>query len=566
MLDPRRVEQADTAALPAEPETIVEAPAARASGTDELAERVLGVESHRTKSAGLAVVLLAALVATFMLAFAPGPSLGTWLGAAYFGTLSIVTSTLFVLHRLGRYGDYASASIGVLSTLGVLYACAWIGVSSMATAPLPVLVFYFGLADSPLRRRAAFAAAALGYGALIVAVLLDWVPVTGIVAPEADARIGERGYIYEAVFVEVLIVITYLLARMSRSSTLSAMGMLERARVRIAQQNALLHEARAHFDRAFAGAREGRYSGQTIEGFRLGDVLGRGAMGEVYEALTEDEGPAVVKVMHALRAESEEDVQRFLREAEVTRALDTERVPAVLGWGQAADGAPFLAMERLRGSDLAAILRERGALPIADIDALVKHVAEGLEVAHAASVVHRDVKPQNLFRTTDRGWVILDFGISRVLASGNTLTGKMVLGTPSYMAPEQAVSSKVDHRADVFALGAVLYRALTGRPAFSAATPALTMFVVQSRQPARPGDLVPLTPDVEAVLALALAKDPDERFASARALAKAWTAARAGGLSTSLRERARRLLERHDWGARIEALSPAALDAARKGR
>lgn len=557
------MEQADTASLPVEPPTIVEAQLPGTAGPDALTARVLGAERRRTKSAGLVVVALGAAFAAWFLANAPDRSLGTWLGAGYFALLTLVTAGLFVVHQRGGYDDRASAVVGVLAAVGMLYATSWLGIGSMAAAPLTVLVFYFGLADSPLRRRAAFVTAAVGFGAIVLAVAVGALPPTGFLAPEPSAANPDRGYVFEGLFVELLILICYMLARLSRRSTLDAMGALERARVRIAQQNALLHEARANFDRAFSGARQGRYSGQELGGFTIGKVLGRGAMGEVYEAEDERGEPAAVKVLHALRAESEAHVTRFLREAEVTRSLDTPRVPAVRGSGRAPDGAPYLAMERLVGHDLAAVLRERGALPIAEIDALVHDVTEGLEAAHAASVVHRDVKPQNLFFSDDRGWVILDFGISRVLEEGHTLTGAAVLGTPSYMAPEQVLSSKVDQRADVFALGAVLYRALTGRPAFSAATPALTMFVVHSRQPARPGDLVPLSADVEAVLALALAKERDDRFSSAAELAIAWDAARRGALPASLRSHAAALLRRQPWGARIEALSPEALERAR---
>jgi serine/threonine-protein kinase len=200
--------------------------------------------------------------------------------------------------------------------------------------------------------------------------------------------------------------------------------------------------------------------------------------------------------------------------------------------------------------DLAADLRQRKSLPDKEVDALVREVCLALHAAHEADVVHRDIKPQNLFLTVEPrvAWKVLDFGVSTMASGSGTLTQGAAVGTPAYMAPEQAVGGKVDRRADVFSLGAVVYRALTGRPAFSGTSNAATVYAAVHFQPVRPGELVDVGPDIDAVLALALAKKPGLRLASARDFAETWSAARQGRLNDELRTAASRLLAVHPWG------------------
>ncbi len=519
------------------------------SSPDELVPRALGDEARRTTGVGLVAVVVCSAIATYFFSFAPEQSVSTQLAAAYFGACMVVAAVLFALHRRGAYGEKASTAVGVMATLGCLGACAYVGPASMAVVPLPLLVYYYGLVDSP-QRRAVSLVVVVGYAGLLLLTALSVVPILGLAAPSEAYAIPSRGYLFEVVFVELVLVVALVQARLSRRSTLRAFEALERARVKIAQRNALLEEARANLDRFVQGARVGRWSGRAIDGFEVGEVIGRGAMGEVYEATDPDGATCAIKVLHAKHVERQTMLDRFLREVEVTAALETPRTVRVLASGRAPDGSPFLAMERLIGDDLGSLLRGRDRLSVAEIDALTAEVCEGLEAAHRAGVVHRDVKPTNLFRGLDgRGWVILDFGVSRLLEPGNTITKDAVVGTPSYMAPEQVVSSRVGPAADVFALGAVLYRALTGRPAFSARSPAMTMFAVHHRQPVRPSALTPVSEAHEAVLALALAKDVEARLPSAAALADAWAAASRGQLPDALAERARRVLAAHPWGA-----------------
>src|SRR4029078_577887 len=133
-------------------------------------------------------------------------------------------------------------------------------------------------------------------------------------------------------------------------------------------------------------------------------------------------------------------------------------------------------------------------------------VGEALDRARAAGVVHRDLKPHNLFRCDDGTWKILDFGVALLGAPSGTLTRGAAIGTPAYMAPEQARGETVDHRADLYAFGAVLYRAITGRAPFAARDTPSLLYAVNHEMPLRPSALGPVSPAIEQFLALALAK------------------------------------------------------------
>jgi serine/threonine-protein kinase len=169
--------------------------------------------------------------------------------------------------------------------------------------------------------------------------------------------------------------------------------------------------------------------------------------------------------------------------------------------------------------------------------------------------VHRDVKPQNLFLAERAGgaqtWMVLDFGIARVADSSGTLTEGHVVGTPGYMSPEQALGQSGDARADLFALGAVVYRALTGSVPFTGEGMPQVLHAIAYASPIRPRELAPELPhDVERFLAIALAKRPADRFESAPQLAEAMRRAAEGKLPGSMRERAHALTAEFPWQTR----------------
>ena len=214
--------------------------------------------------------------------------------------------------------------------------------------------------------------------------------------------------------------------------------------------------------------------GDLVDGkYRVTRELGAGAMGVVviarHEALDVE---VAIKVVTAHGIEAGEAAQRFLREARAAAKLESEHVVRVTDLGRLPSGSPYMVMELLRGTDLAALLARTGPLPITEAVDCVIEVLEAVAEAHAAGIVHRDLKPSNLFRA-DRaaGTVmkVLDFGISKAAdAAGVSLTKThSMMGSPAYMSPEQILATKaVDARADVWSMGVVLYELLGGAPPF----------------------------------------------------------------------------------------------------
>jgi serine/threonine-protein kinase len=275
-------------------------------------------------------------------------------------------------------------------------------------------------------------------------------------------------------------------------------------------------------------------------------------MGEVYEAHPSSGTgtEAAVKLLHAGTLADPTSVARFIREAQVASKLDTPFVVRVLEVGTTQGEIPYLAMERLRGHDLAHQLRRQRRLKLHDAQIVADHVAQGLEAARVAGIVHRDLKPHNVFLAQDGRWKILDFGVSKSGGSG-TLTRGHVIGTPAYMAPEQARGEDTDHRADVYSLAAILYRSITGHPAFTGKDVPTTLYDVVYRVPTQPSLLHADVPgDVERVLALGLAKNAHDRIATAVELAGWFALAIRDGLSPDQRRRADDLIARHPWGTR----------------
>ena len=345
--------------------------------------------------------------------------------------------------------------------------------------------------------------------------------------------------------VQVVLLGTFLTARASRKSSLTTLGELERAVRLAAQREAVLEEAREELRRA-VGTGRGRFTDQLIGRFQLGDVIGRGAMGEVYEALdTASNEQVAVKMLGHTSLGDPQHVQRFLRELRTAVSIDSPNVVRVIDIGE--QPLPHLVMERLRGKDLATILRgKRAALSHDKVVDLVRQVGAGITAASAKGIVHRDIKPQNLF-LAGTTWKILDFGVARLQDATDTLTAGHVVGTPAYMAPEQARSATVDHRTDLYAVAAIAYRALTGHAPFSGGEVVDVLYRVVHTAPRRPSSLANLPLDLDLALAIGLAKRPSDRFATATALADALAAALAGKLDEQTRSRGRALVANGAW-------------------
>lgn len=264
--------------------------------------------------------------------------------------------------------------------------------------------------------------------------------------------------------------------------------------------------------------------GATLgESYTIVRVIGEGGMGRVYEAhhTRLHKKRYAVKMLHQELARQPDVVTRFQREAEAASALSHPNIVGVYDVNVTRDGRPFIVGELLEGVELGAYLDQVGKLPVESAVRVVRQVCQALAAAHQHGIVHRDMKPENVFLVGPEGHVkVLDFGISKV-GEGNanlTKTG-MVMGTPGYMAPEQARGARVDLRADVYAVGAILYRSLTGKAPFEGLDPMATLTAVVSQEPARPTQLEPGLPAaLELVIQSAMAKDPAERLASMEAL------------------------------------------------
>jgi len=260
-----------------------------------------------------------------------------------------------------------------------------------------------------------------------------------------------------------------------------------------------------------------------IHGYEVQEVLGRGGMGVVYKAWHERLNRTVaLKMLLAGPFARPEELERFLREAQVVAGLRHANIVQVYDIGDLG-GQPYFTMEYVEQGSLAQKLAGRPQ-PTEEAAALVATLAEAVHVAHQSGIVHRDLKPANVLLTTDGTPKVTDFGLARRLEGGGDLTVTGVpLGTPSYMAPEQGRdnSGAIGPATDVYALGAILYELLTGRPPFRAETAVATLQQVLAEDPVPPSRLNSRVPrDLETICLKCLYKEPSRRYASAMALAE----------------------------------------------
>ena len=277
------------------------------------------------------------------------------------------------------------------------------------------------------------------------------------------------------------------------------------------------------------GGPQGKKVGEIVGGkYRLLRYLASGGMGDVYEAQhTVVKRRFAIKLLHAELAAQRESLARFQREAQAAGALESENVAASVDFGIAEDGSPYIVMEYLAGESLRALADRLQRLPLSRAADLVVQACRGVGAAHKAGIVHRDLNPQNLFvcRREDGTDLVkvLDFGVAKLEAieSAETRTGT-ILGTPAYLSPEQARGERtVDHRTDIYGLGAVLYELLSGKKPHPGDTHNAILHHICS-QPALPleGSQLDLPPVLVEVVHRALASDPRERQESAEALAQ----------------------------------------------
>ncbi len=262
--------------------------------------------------------------------------------------------------------------------------------------------------------------------------------------------------------------------------------------------------------------------GVTIGGtFQIVRNIGEGGMARVYEARHTrlQNKRFAVKVLNSAHAQQSSIVARFQREAEAASGIAHPNVVGVFDVSRTPEGLPYLVSEYLDGRDFGSLLDEAGKIDEPAAIHVVRQVCRALSAAHTRGVVHRDVKPENVFLVGDlRAPIVkmIDFGISKVdNGSGAALTRTgMIIGTPAYMPPEQARGGKIDYRADIYGVGAILYRALTGHLPFES-DDLEVLSLVLTQEPPRPRSLEPSIPEaLELVIQKAMAKDPADRYES----------------------------------------------------
>lgn len=264
------------------------------------------------------------------------------------------------------------------------------------------------------------------------------------------------------------------------------------------------------------------FNGATLGAYRIIQQVGEGGMAKVYKAYQPSmERYVALKVLPSHYAEDPQFVERFIREARTIARLEHKNILPVYDFGEE-QGITYLAMRYVEGGTLKELLT-KGRLSLGDTLDLMTQICSALDYAHRRNVVHRDVKPSNVMLDDEGAPYLMDFGIAKVLGTGGDLTATgAAIGTPAYMAPEQAVGGKVDGRTDIYALGVVLYEMVVGRVPFRADTP-MAVLMAHLREPLPlPSQVAPgIAEPIEAVIIKALAKEPNDRYQTANELAHA---------------------------------------------
>ncbi len=266
--------------------------------------------------------------------------------------------------------------------------------------------------------------------------------------------------------------------------------------------------------------------GRVLDGkYRIERLLGRGGMGEVYAGThMQLERPVAVKVLHGDLGADDSFAARFVREARTAARLEHPNAVHVYDFGSLESGSAYLVMEFVEGVTLREVMRANDRFPLSAVVDIMRQAAGAIGAAHARGIVHRDIKPENMMvRTNETGRLVLkvvDFGLAKLLEnqSSQLTNGSELIGTPKYMAPEQFSGGRVDERADVYALGCVLFELLAGGPPFEGTFVEVVGKHVYAEVPSFESLDLDLSPEVEAVVRHALEKDPADRTPSASEL------------------------------------------------
>lgn len=521
------------------------------SGSADMAQVLHGEEVARARVFFRIILVISLLTAGFIPMLAGELWLRVMSAALCTGVALLSAGLLVLLRKQQRYTPKVATVVGILCSFFAVAVIYYIGIFSAGAMIFVVGIYFFGSSHSRVAARSAFAAISILYLLVSVGVAGGWLADRALFST-STAQPFTRWF--QVMMSQVIFALTFYLARSARRATEGAVDRVNQANVQIRTRDALLAEARGELDKATRPS-DGRHTGTKCGEFTLGELLGRGAMGEVYRATDGAGMPCAVKMLHPNLVENPDKVKRFLREAEAASAVESPHVPKAYGSGWVDDGTtPYLVMELLEGHDLGWHLRKTGRLQLSLVVEMVEHVAKALAHVREADVVHRDLKPANIFLTDSlpRTWKVLDFGLSKLMWESGSLTRDHAVGTPSYMSPEQVQGPDVDHQADLYALAAIAYRAITGVPPFSGSEVAHVLYRVVYQIPQCPGELVQVPVDIELVLAIGMAKKRSDRFDCVEDLANAMRAAYEGALDDDTRARGWTLVKEMPWGSSIK--------------
>jgi eukaryotic-like serine/threonine-protein kinase len=508
-------------------------------------------EVERTRVMAVLCLFITAF-ATITLPFLAGNDVLRWILIG--SMVANFTSSAWIIRHVKRPEDFTDRlqlAVAIFATLtGHLVVLYW-GALSAAPMLFVLGIYFFSRGQNATSVNIVYGLTAglqVVWAVLILGGFMD--------DPGLSPSKGIPLYVHVVtqVVLQFLLFAAHTLARETRKSTLKAIDAVLEARRQAAQREAMFEEVRQDLDRVLQIGGAGRHTDKQIGDWRLGVVIGRGAMGEVYEAVSARGDLAAIKLLHPNVMAHPGSIERFLREARAAGQLESPHVVRIFDASEPTAPLPYLIMERLWGHDLAHHLRRRRRLGRDKLEQMCRQVGSVLDEAGDKGIVHRDIKPQNLFLAEQPGggpatWKVLDFGASKLAEHSGTLTEGRVVGTPGYMAPEQARGEDVSPSADVYALAAIAYRCLTGRPPFSFREIHTCLYNVCFGMPPQPSRITELPLPVDTVLAIGLAKAARDRFLSAAEFTDALMAALAGHADPWLEQRAAKLLEALPWSS-----------------
>lgn len=279
------------------------------------------------------------------------------------------------------------------------------------------------------------------------------------------------------------------------------------------------------------------HEGRTFGKYILESMVGRGGMAEVYKSRHPDlDREVAIKILHPYLTDTTDFVERFRREARAAAALRHPNIIQIFDFDVTDDGLYYMVMEFIDGESFDAYLQQQnGPVPEAKSLELYQQICGALQVAHERGIVHRDIKPANIMLDKQQRPYIGDFGIAQIVGDTRLTQSGMTSGTPQYMSPEQVTGDEISPATDIYAMGIMLYRLMSGRLPFEGGNPATVMMNHVTEPPERPSLFAPdLSPAIESVILKAIAKEPSDRFQDAAELGSALEAAAGSGTAVAI--------------------------------